>query len=187
MRYALIIEGDDLAVDQDVRQRLRFLGNRPKFFGPVQPLAGLERDLAVLDAELQAVAVELDLVAPALAARRTLDGRAELRRNERRNRIDAFRLDALRRLLSVLADAVFLACFRRLAMVGMPDCVGLAAAILRHHERLGRLALAFGDLLKAASRGNRAILLEDVVLLALLRIFVAMLDQEPVGAVAAIA
>ena len=34
---------------------------------------------------------------------------------------------------------------------------------------------------------HRAILLEDIVVLALARIFVAMLDQQPVGALAAVA
>ena len=73
------------------------------------------------------------------------------------------------------------------AAIGMPDRVGLALAVLRHHERLWRLALALCDLLHRAPRGDRAILRENVVVLALLRIFVAVLDQEPVGALAAIA
>ena len=38
-----------------------------ELFGPVQPLARVQRDLAVLDPQLHAVAVELDLVAPAVA------------------------------------------------------------------------------------------------------------------------
>src|SRR6185437_8900930 len=58
---------------------------------------------------------------------------------------------------------------------------------LHHHERFWRLALAFGYLLEAASRGNGSILLQNVVLLTFLCIFIAMLDQEPVGAIAAIA
>jgi hypothetical protein len=54
-------------------------------------------------------------------------------------------------------------------------------------ERLWRPALAFGDLLHRSARGDRAVLVEDVVGLALPGEFVAVLDQEPVGALAAIA
>src|SRR6185437_1816988 len=52
---------------------------------------------------------------------------------------------------------------------------------------LWRLALAFRDLLDRPPRRYRAVLLEDVVFLAFARVFVAMLDQEPVGTVAAVA
>src|SRR5262249_59809819 len=50
-----------------------------------------------------------------------------------------------------------------------------------------RLALAVSDLLHGATGGDGTILLEDVVVFTLPGIFVAMLDQEPVGALAAVA
>src|SRR5581483_8927703 len=52
IRIAVLIERDDLAVDQDIRQRVALLRDRLELVGPVQPLAGLERRLAVLDAQL---------------------------------------------------------------------------------------------------------------------------------------
>src|SRR6185437_373323 len=67
----------------------------------------------------------------------------------------------------------------------MPDSVGLAAAVLRRHERLWRSALALSDLLHRPSGRDRTILLEDIIAFALLGVFVAMLDQKPVGALAA--
>ena len=77
-----MVERDDLAIKQHVGKRFRFAGDRLEFVGPVEALARVEHSIAVFDPQLHAVAVELDLMAPALAARRPLDHRAKLRRDE---------------------------------------------------------------------------------------------------------
>ena len=179
IRRALGIERDDLAVDQHVGQRAAFPGDRLELVGPVQPLARLQRGLAVLDAQLHAIAVELDLVAPARAAGRPLDGRAELRRDEVGHRADLLGFGQHRFALR--------ARFRGFAPVGMPDRIGLAAPALRGHERFWRTALAGGDFFHRAARGDGAILVENIVGLAFFGELVAVLDQQPVGALAAAA
>src|ERR1700760_2322785 len=50
------------------------------------------------------------------------------------------------------------------------------------HERFRRLALAGGNLVHAAAGSDRAILVKDTFAVSVARIFVAMLDQQPVGA-----
>src|SRR5262249_54463488 len=50
--HTLMIERDDLAVDQRIRQRARLFRNRPELSRPIEALAGLERNPAVLDTQL---------------------------------------------------------------------------------------------------------------------------------------
>ncbi|MHC2386025.1 hypothetical protein ACVIHB_000841 [Bradyrhizobium liaoningense] len=188
-----MVERDDLAVDHRVGQRSRFLGNGGELAGPVETLARLQRRLAVLDPELHPVAVELDLVAPALVGRRPLHQRTELRRDEIRHLRDLpcvrrSRGALLRRSAALQRGArrrLDRAPFRLLGTVGLPDCIGLAPGTLGQHERLWRAALAFGNLLHRAAGGDGLVLVENVVVRAFADIFVTMLDQEPVGALAA--
>src|SRR4029077_14799791 len=71
--------------------------------------------------------------------------------------------------------------------IRMPHRVGLAAAGARRHERLWRLAFACGDLIHGASRRDRSIVIKNIVVVAFPRIFVTMFDQEPIGALSAVA
>ncbi len=178
IRHGAVIEGDDLAVDQHVGQRGALFRDGAELLRPVQPLAGLERRLAVLDAQLHAVAVELDLVAPPFPVRRPFDRRAEFGRDEIRDRGD---FPALRFFLGrgIGNDVI--------AAIRMPHRIRPRARGLCRHERLGRPALAARDLRHAASRGDGFILVQDVVGLALFGVLIVVLDQEPVGALAACA
>ncbi|MHC2538448.1 hypothetical protein ACVJMY_008017 [Bradyrhizobium diazoefficiens] len=166
VRRAVVVERDNLAVDHGLRQRIRLLRDGGELVGPVETLAGLQRRLAVLDAKLHAVAIELDLVAPAVAGRRTLDRRAELRRDEIRHLRD--RLGVRSRRGTLLCGLVYgLAALQRRAWrrrdgpplrlldaVGLPHSIGLTLGTLRQHERLWRAALAFGDLRHRAAGGD---------------------------------
>ena len=132
-------------------------------------------------------------MAPAVRVRRPLDGGAKLRRDEIRHRGNLLRLGALRRRAGLgLRRGSQCGCLPARARVGrfaavrVPDRVGLCLA-LGQHERLWRLALALRDLRHRSSRSHGAILFQDVVGLAFLGEFVAVLDQEPVGALAAVA
>src|SRR6266850_3084076 len=69
----------------------------------------------------------------------------------------------------------------------MPDRVGLGRAGLHRHKGFWRFAFTCGDLLHRASRRDRSVLVEDIVGLAFFGKIVAMLDQQPVGPLAAIA
>ena len=188
-----MVQRDDFAVDQRIGQRLGCSRDGAELVGPVQPFAGQQRHVAILDPQLHAIAVELDLVAPAVRIRRPLDGGAKLRRDEIRHRGNLLRLGALRRRTRPgLRRGSQCRCFPagarvgRIAAVRVPDRVGLCLA-LGQHERLWRLALALRDLRHRSPRGHGAILFQDVVGLAFLGEFVAVLDQEPVGALAAVA
>ena len=76
--------------------------------------------------------------------------------------------------------------FGGLAAIGLPDRIGLGrAAPSPVMNGFGALPLPAAICSMRAAGGDRAILVEDVVRLALSRIFVAMLDQQPVGALAA--
>lgn len=80
-----------------------------------------------------------------------------------------------------------LALVGRQAMLAVPDRVRLDIGA-RHHERTRLAALAFGDLLHAAAGGDRSrVLLQDLRAILLDRMFVMMLDQQPVGSFSAIA
>ena len=75
-----------------------------------------------------------------------------------------------------------LALVGRQAMLAVPDRVRLDIGA-RHHERTRLAALAFGDLLHAAAEGDRSrVLLQDLRAILLDRMFVMMLDQQPVNA-----
>ena len=167
----------DLAVDDAVRQLLGRLGDRLELLRPVEALAGLQRRLAVLDAQLQAIAVELDLVRPAGAARRTLDQLGELRLDEVRHRADLLRPWPC-------GSRRHGACRRR------PSCCSARprrpSRFLPVMNGLRRLALAGGDLAPCVrpEATERVVLLEQRVVVALVRALVAMLDQQPVGALA---
>ena len=178
IRRAMVVECNDLAIDEPIRQRARLLRDSGELVGPVQALAGLEPGLAALDAQLHAVAVEFDLVAPAFPARRTVDRGAELGGDEIRHRGDFPCLRGLRGRRG-RCDGF--------AAVRMPHRIGAGAFGLRHHERLWRLAFACGDLIHGPAGGDRSVGIEHIIGLAFPGIFVAMFDQQPVGALAPIA
>ena len=97
IRDAVVIERSDLAVDQHIGKRLRLPGDGAELFGPVQSLAGVQRDIAILDPQLHAITVELDLVAPAVGIGRAFDRGTKLRRDEIGHRRNLLRLGGLRR------------------------------------------------------------------------------------------
>ncbi len=182
-----MVEGDDLAVDQHVGERAALPGDRSELVGPVQPLAGLQRGLATLDAQLHPVAIEFDLMAPSIAGGRTVDQTTELRRDEIRQRrylaaFGGFRRGARRGGLPVARPRL-----GGIAPVRIPYRVGPAAAGFRRHERLWGLALAFRDLGHRPTRSDGLIGIENAVGAAFPREIVAMLDEKPVGALAAVA
>ena len=154
VRRPVMIQRNDLAVDQHIRQCTCLLGDAGKLPGPVQPLAGLERGFAVLDAQLHAVAIELDFMGPAIPTGRALDGSAKLGRDKIRNRIDlpglcrrlclCFRFG--RRPRSLRRGLAFRAGFCRFTAIRMPDRVSLATAVPGQHEGFRRPSLAFRDL-----------------------------------------
>jgi hypothetical protein len=78
-----MVECDDLAVNEAIRQSRSGRRDRAKSGTPFQTLAGLQGDIAVLDAHLDTVAVELDFADPIGARRRTLNRSTQLRRDER--------------------------------------------------------------------------------------------------------
>src|SRR3954447_9303769 len=69
----------------------------------------------------------------------------------------------------------------------MPDCVGFHERRLAGHERFRRPALAGGDLVHASLRRDGSVRLQDLVGFAFPGVFVAMLDQQPVGPLTAVA
>ena len=184
VRCALLVERHRLTVEDAVRQRLSLPGDGRELPGPVEALAGAKLSLAILDAKLQAIAVELHLMRPACRGRRSLDQLGQLRLDERRHRGDrpdrrlglAFHFRFSLRGHSGLAAVL---------LVALPD--GAGAALLAGHEGLGRFAGAQPDFLQGASGGDRFGIFQDLVVVALVRGGVAMLDQQPVGALAALA
>src|SRR6266849_9985631 len=104
-------------------------------------------------------------MAPSLPTGRTLDGRAELRRYEIRDRRYFLAFCRFGRRFGFFSF-LFRARLRGIAPVGMPDRVSLAAAGLRRHERLWCPAFAFGDLLHCPARRNGSVGVQDIVGLA---------------------
>ena len=176
IRHPTTVEGDGLAVDQAIRQGLGLLGDGGELLRPVEPLAGAQHRLAVLDPELQAITVELDLVRPAPSGGRVLDQLAKLRLDEARHRRDLLRLGGLRAPRGC----------RLLAAAAIPVAVPHRArrALLVRHEGRRRAAGAERDLLQAAARCD-GLVPQQLFLVALMGEFVAMLDQQPVGSLAA--
>src|SRR5580698_2037075 len=68
----------------------------------------------------------------------------------------------------------------------LPHRIGARRRLGRQHERLGRLAATRSDLRHGPPRRHRTILREQPVRAARLRVCVAMFDQQPVVALAAI-
>src|SRR5438034_5533865 len=171
-----MVERDLLAVNKHIGERTSLSRNRLEFLGPVQTLSGFKPGLAVLDPQLHPVAVEFDLMAPSLACGRTLDRHEELGRYEIRDRRD-FLAFGRRGRRSIFLTFFFCARLRSVAPVRMPDRIYLAAAGLRRHERFWCLAFALRDLLHRPSRRHRSVGVQDIIGLAFLGEFVAMLDQ----------
>ena len=138
------------------------------------PLRVRSAALPSLDAQLQAIAVELDLVRPAGPAGRLLDQLGELRLDEFRYRRDLAGLGLGGRDRGLLAAVL---------LVALPHRAG--RALLAGHERRRRAPLAERDLLQGPSRGDRLGVFQKRILVALMGELVAMLDQQPVGALAA--
>ena len=180
VRRAGVVEGDHLPVDDPVGQTRAGPDDGRELRRPVQPLAGQQRRMAVLGAQLHAIAVELDLMRPALALRRLL------------RRLGELRLDELRQCgwlghLCLLRGGRHRRRGRGGRMVAgtaLPHGVGRRSA--RGHERLGGTALAGGDLGHASARGDRAILRRQRAAVLLHRAGVAVLDQQPVVALAVV-
>jgi hypothetical protein len=182
VRRAIGAQGAGLAVDQARGKRLRVLGDLAELRRPVEAGAGLQRRAAVLDAQLQAIAVELDLMAPAGPLRRAVHRLGELRRHEA-GQGRGLQLRRRRGAQRGRSGGLVLPVFA----VGLPDT-------LRHspkfagHETLGPLALAGGDLLHAAARGDRGgLTLDQHVAVALERPAVVVLDQQPTWSLFALA
>src|ERR1700678_922489 len=79
---AIFVEGTDLAIEDRIRELPGRGRDGLKSGGPIQALAGLQRNLAVEHPRLDPVAIELDLVDPSASRRRAVQGVAKLRRNE---------------------------------------------------------------------------------------------------------
>ena len=90
----------DLAVEQraGAGQGVKGAGQRAEPGGPVEAGAGVEPLAAAAERDEAAIAVELGLVQPAIALRRLVHQRRQLRLAERRSRAGALRRRALRRL-----------------------------------------------------------------------------------------
>ena len=79
---AIFVEGTYLAIEDRIRQLPGRGCDGLKSCGPIQALAGFQRNLAVEHPRLDPVAIELDLVDPPVSRRRPVQGVAKLRRNE---------------------------------------------------------------------------------------------------------
>ena len=152
------------------------LAMRGELRRPVQPLARAQRRLAVLDAQLHAIAVELDLMHPARAGRRPLDqlGRAAARRSRASPRPS---------WPWPWSRARSRPCRRR------PSCCSprprrprASCAVMK-----GVGALPLPSAISSMVRPEATDLgsFRSASLVALARGLVAMLDQQPVGALAA--
>ena len=158
-RHAALVQGDDLAVEEAIGQRLPRVRDFREAARPVESLARAERGRAAGHAHLHPVAVELDLVPPAGARRHEADEPRELGRDELR-RVDAA---ALR-----LRDRAPRSCGRR-------GSRGSRAWRLHEGSRPG--AAAGRDVGHAPSRGDRAVLAQERVAI-LLGKPVPVLDQS---------
>ena len=164
IRRAVLVQRHDLAVEQAIGQRARGLGDAAELGGPVEPLARAKLCVAVFDAELHAIAVELDLVRPARLRRGALDQLAELRLDETRH---GRRRRGLGGFITLLDP-------RRHRPRG-----------LARDEGRRRLALAGRDRVQAAAGGDGFGVRQEGIAVALAGGVVAVLDQQPVGALAA--
>lgn len=182
----MVVERDDLAIDDTIRQALERLGHGPEPLRPVEALARLQGDLAASDTRLDAIAVELDLMDPSATGRRPLHTLTELWRDEirqvRRCGATRFRSSACSLGLCRLARPRL----RRQALLAIPDGIGIDS-LLGHQERLGRTAAPGGDRLHRSARGHRGVGFQDRIAIGIDRMVVAMLDQEPVCPLAAVA
>ena len=166
---------------------------RLELVGPVEALARLQRRVAAGHAQLHAIAVELHLVTPAVAARRAIDELAQLRFDELGHlRALGLRLDCgladfafadLRVAFgSATSDASTLASFE--------FQIASARASLRVSSMNGfgarplPAAMSLIARPEATERSSSSIVLRGR---RVARVLVAMLDQQPVGALAAIA
>src|SRR5665647_1335782 len=82
IRVAGLAKGDDLAVDDRIRELGCSRRNGCKFISPVQTCSGLERDIALFNPHLDAISVEFYFVQPAIGKGRTRRGFAKLRRDK---------------------------------------------------------------------------------------------------------
>ena len=144
------------------------------------PLRVLQRRLAVLDAQLQAIAVELDLVHPARPGRRgcstSLASCGSMKSG----------------IAADLASALALRSGATAAFSPPPFLLlchtAPAVRFFAVMNGVGALPVPMRDLLQGAARGDRlVVVLQQRVVVALVRRLVAMLDQQPVGALAAAA
>ena len=190
-RRAVVIQRHDLAVDNGIRQFAAGFGDRRELVGPVEAFARAQNGFAILDPHLHAIAVELDLVHPVRASGRPRHRLAQLRCDEVRQLPGRSRAGvggvARRRGRLGFRLAGCAARLRRQSLIRIPDVVRSGARSGADHERLGAAALALRDLIHRAARGDRSVQVENVVVAAFPSVFVAMLDQQPVGAFAAAA
>jgi len=149
-------QGAQLAVDDAVGPMGRVLGVDREFGRPVEALAGAQDGLAAADADLDAVAVELDLMGPAGAARGVVGDLAQLDGDEGG------------RFCGGAGGG-----FRR---------PGFGRGLAGRRLRGFRARRSPGDLGHGAARGDGGVDLHIGVALAFDRVFVALLDEQPVAA-----
>ena len=192
---ALGVVGHDLAVEDAVGKRGGGAGDGGEPRGPVVAVAGPDGGLAVADGDLDAVAVELDLVDPAGAGRRAVEGLAKLRRDEVGDRGGGFTGGGGGFAGGGFAGWGFAgwgglgwrggsgALVGGEASVAFPDRVGGGGG--PDHEGFGGGLPAGGDVGHGAARRDRAVFVGERFAVAVAGGVVAVLDQQPVGALAA--
>ena len=77
IRCTVMVESDDLAVDDGVREVRPGAGNFGKLVRPIKPLSRPQFYDAIFNNHLYAIAVELDLMAPSAPGWRTIDELAQ--------------------------------------------------------------------------------------------------------------
>ena len=193
IRQLMIIERHDLAVEDAAGECACLLCDGAEALGPIKPRTRADHGLAFFYVELRAIAVEFDFVRPTRAIRRPRHQFRQLWFDEfghclYHDRLDALCFAGLRVFRSV---GLSRACRGRrlfaaaLGAVAVPYRVGLARRSGREHERLGPPSFAVGNLLHRAAGGDRAILAEHGLAARVRGVCVAMLDQQPIGALAA--
>src|SRR5207253_972728 len=150
-----------------------------------------------LDSHLDAVTVELDLVYPPRPGWRPVDQAAQLRGDEGRHgaaprgtRLFGFcgaGLRGLARRGSAARRGARPTGWAAIAGRGIPHRVRFSGELRVEHEGAWSASLAGGNLIQRAAGGDRAVIGEECIAVVLVRVCVAMLDQEPVASSAAFA
>ena len=186
-----MVESDDFSVHDAIRQLAGGPRYRAEFGRPIEALAGLQGDLTALNPHLDAVAVEFDLVDPIAAGRRALHRSTQLRRDERGHVCDrtassfSWRPSSWRERLvraATGAGPLFAEDARAAARWDFHSAFAGARDLLRRDERLRSPTFTRRDLVHRSAGGHRRIFVQNLVFLSFPGELIAMLDQEPVGA-----